>query len=378
MIEIRQVKTKKDWKNFASFPLTLYKGNPYYVPAIFSDEKNIANVKKNFSAIGCTVKAFLCYKDGVIAGRVAGIIVDESNKKWNEKAVRFSRFDFIDDKEVSSALIDAVKNFGREYGMTRIHGPWGFNDTDREGLLTFGFDEEGSYATNYNFPYYEEHLLSLGFKEESIWIEERIEFPKKNDPIHVKYNNIRKFVCEKFALRDVSNELSVKQIVKRYGDKFFDCYNEAYKHLDMYVKIDGDAKKVVLRQFATMINPKFFSLLVNKDDDVVAFAVVLPSIGRAFKKHDGKMTIPCLIDLLKILNKPDKLELTLVAVKPEYSKLGFNSACISKIMNSVIDNNIVEVVSDPTLETNTDVRAQWKHLKSEVIKKRKTFTKAID
>jgi ribosomal protein S18 acetylase RimI-like enzyme len=378
IIEIRQVKTKNDWKNFAKFPLILYKDNPYYVPAIFSDEKNIANTKKNFSAIGCTVRAFLCYKDGKIAGRIAGIIVEESNKKWNEKAIRFSRFDFIDDKEVSSALIDAVINFGIEYGMTRIHGPWGFNDTDREGLLTFGFEEEGSYATNYNYPYYEEHLTSLGFKDESAWIEERIEFPKKDDPVHVRYNRIKDYVMKKFELKDVSEELSVKQIVKIYGEKFFDCYNEAYKHLDMYVKLDGKAKQVVLRQFAMMVNPKFFSLLVNKKDEVVAFVVVLPSIGKAFKKHDGKMTLPCIIDLLKILKNPKKLELTLVAVRPEFSKLGFNSACITKVMNNVIKYNIPEVVSDPTLESNIDVRAQWKHLKSEVIKRRKTFTKNID
>ncbi len=375
MIEIKEVKTKKDWKNFASFPLALYKNEKNYVPALFDDERNLANVKKNFSAVGCTVKAFLCYKDGSLAGRIAGIIVDESNKKWNEKAVRFSRFDFIEDISVASALLDAVKNFGKEQGMTRMHGPWGFNDTDREGLLTFGFDEEGSFATNYNFPYYAEFMEKLGYQTESVWIEERLDMPKsKDDPIYQKYDGLRNFIGQKFGLKELADKMSVKQIVKRYGDKFFDCYNQAYQNLDMYVKVEGDAKKVVLRQFATLVNPKFFSVIVDKNDDVVAFAVVLPSIGRAFKKHDGKLTIPCLIDLFKILKKPEKVELTLVAVTPEYKKIGINAMCIARILESVIDEKVSDVVSDPTLETNTAVRAQWKNIPSVTIKRRQTYT----
>ena len=153
MIEVIEVKTKKQWKEFATFPIKLYKDSKYYVPAFVTDDMYMANEKKNFSAKNCIVKAFLAYKDGILAGRIAGIIVNESNEKFNQKNVRFSRFDFIDDKNVAEALIKAVESFGKEYGMEVIHGPWGFNDADREGMLTFGFDKKATYATNYNFDY---------------------------------------------------------------------------------------------------------------------------------------------------------------------------------------------------------------------------------
>lgn len=377
MIEVIEVKTKKQWKEFATFPIKLYKDSKYYVPAFVTDDMYMANEKKNFSAKNCIVKAFLAYKDGILAGRIAGIIVNESNEKFNQKNVRFSRFDFIDDKNVAEALIKAVESFGKEYGMEVIHGPWGFNDADREGMLTFGFDKKATYATNYNFDYYPEYIKSLGFDEESVWIEETIVCPKTDDPLYGKYTKLGSYVKEKYGLRELTDTLSVKQIVKKYGDGFFDCYNEAYKHLDMYIPIVGDAKKVVLKQFATVINPKYLSVLVNENDEVVAFGVILPEIGPVLKKHDGKLTLPAIFDLAKALNKPKNLELTLVGVRPEYAKLGFTAACIGKMMKEINENNIENIVSNPTLLTNTAVRAQWSKFDHKEIKRRKTYIRKI-
>ena len=170
MIKIVEVTTKKQWKLFAKFPLELYKDNSYYVPSFIGDDANMANPKKNLPAKNCTIKAFLAYKDDVLAGRIAGIIVHESNELYNQKRVRFSRFDFIEDINVAKALLEAVEKFGKENGMTEIHGPWGFNDTDREGMLTDGFDREGSYVTIYNHSYYPDFMDEIGYKGESFWV----------------------------------------------------------------------------------------------------------------------------------------------------------------------------------------------------------------
>lgn len=375
MVEVKEVTTRADWKRFAKFPVDLYKDVPQYVPVFLSDDVNMANPKKNFSAQNCDVKAFLAYKDGKLAGRIAGIIVRQSNQKFNEKAIRFSRFDFVEDIEVARALLDAVADFGRSLGMDRLHGPWGFNDTDREGMLTFGFDKMGSYATNYNYAYYPEFMQKLGYATESVWIEEKIVAPKPGSRKYERYMKLGKFVKQKYNLIDIAETMSVKQVVKRYGDKFFDCYNNAYKHLDMYVPIEGDAKKAVLKQFATIINPKFFSVLVDQNDQVVAFCVLLPAIGPAIKKHGGKGNIFALLDVLKLINNPDTLELTLGAASPEYAKRGYAGACIAKLLRDTTEAGIVNFVSDPTLESNTAIRALWSQVEStEVIKNRQTYT----
>ena len=377
MIEILEVKTKKQWKEFALFPINLYKDCPYYVPAFISDDASLANEKKNPPAINCIVKAFLAYKNGKIVGRIAGIIVNESNNRFNQKRVRISRFDFIDDYEVSQALINAVENFAKEYGMNQIHGPWGFNDTDREGMLTSGFDTMGSYATNYNFEYYNDHMRKMGFEKESGWIESKISFPKLNDRQYERFCKLGEYTKKKYKLREVCDEMPLKKIVKLYGDKFFDCYNKAYADLDMFIEIKDEVKKTVLKQFATMINIDYFSVVVDKNDEVVAFCVILPSFGKLVKKHGGKMSLPFIFELLKYLKNPDVLELTLIAVSPEFKKKGYTAVCIERMVKNIAKNNIDTVVSCPTLEDNFEVRAQWNALENEIIKTRQTYIKNI-
>ena len=374
MITVKEVLTKKEWKDFATFPVKLYKDNPYYVPSFIDDEMNITNLKKNPPAENCLVKAFLAYKDGILAGRIAGIVVTKSNELFNEKAIRFSRFDFIEDIEVAKALLDAVKNYGKSLGMTRMHGPWGFNDTDREGMLIQGFDQNGSYATYYNYPYYPEFMKALNYKDESIWVEEKLNPPKKGSEYYEKLIKLGNYVKKKYQLTDITEIYPVKKYVKLYGDKFFDCFNEAYKILDMFVEISGEAKQRVLDQFASIINPRYVSILVNKEDKVVAFTIVLPAIGDAIKKHGGKGNIFALLDVLKLIKKPKAVELTLTAVHPDYKNFGLTSACMSKIIQNLDKDGIEYLYADPTLETNTAVRAQYDGLGSEIIKRRQTFT----
>ncbi|MBQ3221889.1 MAG: GNAT family N-acetyltransferase [Clostridia bacterium] len=378
MITVTEVRTKKQWKDFAVFPIRLYKDCPYYVPAFIADDKNISNPKKNPPAKNCDIKAFLAYKDGVLAGRIACIVAHESNELFNQKRIRFTRFDAIDDISVTTALIQAVEAYAKTQGLTEIHGPWGFNDTDREGMLTDGYDEMGSYATNYNFPYYNEHMEKLGFVKESGWVESEIHFPTEGEPLFERYYKLGEYTKRRYRLRELCETLSVKEIIKLYGDKFFDCYNAAYKDLDMFVEIKDEAKQAVLDQFAVMVNKEFLSVLVNEEDEIAAFFVVLPSFGKIVKKHGGKMTLPFIFDLLRYMKKPDTVELTLIAVQPEYRKKGYSAGCIARLLKSFSTNGVKRVISCPTLESNTAVRAQWNAMDSKIIKTRQTYIKNID
>lgn len=374
MIVIKEAKTKKEMRVFADFPFQLYKHCPQYVPSFRSDEENIADPKKNPNLEDCEIRCFLAYKDGKLVGRVAGIIQKKYNKAAGRKCIRFSRFDCIDDAEVAAALIGAVEAFGREQGMDTIHGPWGFNDQDREGLLTYGFDRRATYCTNYNYPYYEKLIKDLGFADESEWLEYDFEIPDKVDE---RIARIADRLKDKFKVREVADDGPMRKLIKIYGRRAIALVNEAYASLDCYVAVEGKAVDGILDQFATVINSRYFSLLVNDKDEVVGMAVMLPSLCEAIKKSDGRLFPFGFVRVLKAIKHPKELEMALIAVRPDYQKTGINSLMISRIMKNLIDDKIEKVESNPELVSNTAVQSQWSSMEKRVIKRRKCFTKSI-
>ena len=370
MVEIREVKTRKQLKEFATFPLKLYKNCPYYVPSLRSDEMSIMDAKKNHNLKYCDVKCFLAYKDGKLVGRIAGIIHREVNRIWNKKSVRFSRFEAINDLEVFKALLSAVKDFGKQEGMSVMQGPWGFNDTDREGMLTEGFDRVSTYATNYYYPYFSENMRKLGYEDDSKWIEMQFTIPKIP---YEKPMRLAEKLKERYKVKDVTEEMSLKKVVKTYGDEFFETFNQAYKDIDGFVPIAGEEKENVLKQFATVINPRYFSLLIDEKGHCAGFAVVLPSLCKALKKHGGKLFPIGFIDILRSIKHPKELEMALIGVRDDYKNSGINGIMITKIMLNVMKDGITHIESNPMLESNYNIRQNWKFAECEVIKKRQTY-----
>ncbi len=374
MIEIVEVKTKKQIKLFATYPLKLYKDCPYYVPVLRADEIDAFNEKKNFNLKDNIVKAFLCYKDGELVGRVAGLINKIDNKLTGKKFIRFSRFECIDDLEVFKALLGAVEKFGKDNGMEIIHGPWGFTDQDREGMLTYGFDKRSTYATNYYYPYFCENMVKLGFEDESKWIEKSFTIP--SEP-YEKVTRVAEKLKAKLKVREIADTMSVKEILANYGDKFFETLNEAYGKLDGYVPLEGKARDTLLNQFATIVNTRYISFLIDENEEVAALGVVLPSICNALIKHKGRLFPTGFISVLNSIRKPNELEMALIAVKDKYLNTGINSIVITRIMNNVIEDGIEHIESNPMLETNLNIQAQWKFADSEIVKKRQTYKKKI-
>ena len=374
MVEIKEVKTKKDLKKFAKYPVKLYKDCPYYVPSIRSDELNTFNPKKNFNLRGNECKGFLCYKDGKLVGRIAGLINRKDNELTGKKYIRFSRLDCIDDDEVFNALIGSVEKFGKGYGMDTIHGPWGFNDTDREGMLTYGFDKRSTYATNYYYPYFAEHMNKMGFNDESKWIEKRFTIPKTP---YERIVAISERLKKKLKVVEILDQMPIKKVVKKYGKEFFETMNDAYSELDGYVPIEGEAQKNVLKQFATIINPRYSSILIDENGKVAAFGIVLPSIADALIKSRGRLFPTGFIGVLKSIKRPKELEMALIGVKSEYKNTGINSIIISRIMKNVIDDDIEGIESNVMLEHNYNIQNQWKFADSEIIKRRQTYVKEI-
>ena len=371
MIEIVEAITKKQMKAFATFPVKLYRKCKYYVPSIVEDEMVIQDGNKNLAKGTSDCKCFLAYKDHKLVGRICGIINHDSNKKFNEKCVRFNRIDFIDDIEVAKALINAVMEYGKENRLDTIHGPWGFNDTDREGMLTEGFDKISNYATNYSFPYYIKIMEDLGFKKESEWVEFQFDINHTDPRFHE--------VAEQLRLqgyRDLTETMPVKKIIKEYGTNFFECYNRSYAALDNFVPIEGESIKSTLKQFGTILNRNYFSVIVDREDRVVAFGVGLPYIGKVLRNAKGRM-LRAAIPLLLTIKKPKAVELALIGVDPIYRMYGIHALVVDRFINSFKKHHITEILMDPVLTTNSKMLQTWKGMEKTIRQRRQTFKRAI-
>ena len=374
MVNVVEVRTRRQRKAFAQFSEKFYRGCPYYVPSLYADEINIMNPKKNPSLSDCEVRCYLAEKDGKYVGRIAAILQRKHNAIAGKNYIRFSRFDCIDDPAVAAALLGAVEKFGKERGMQYIHGPWGFNDMDREGLLTYGFDRRATYATNYNYPYYEKLVLDLGFAVESEWVEYGFGMPEKLDP---RIARVAEYTQRKLGLTEIAGTNSMKKLIRDYGRRALAMVNEAYAPLDCYVPVEGAQMDDVLDQFATIVNPRYFSLLTDKNGEVVALGVVIPSICDVLIKSRGHMTPAAIMGILRAIAHPAELEMALVAVRPDYQKKGVNSVMMARITRNIIEDGIRRIESNPELVDNLAVQAQWSVMDREIIKRRKCFIKEI-
>ncbi len=372
MVEIIEVKTKKDIKEFINFPLNLYKNNPYFVPPLYDDEKSIFT-DKNVYFKTCVSKFFLAKKDGKVVGRIQGIIQKQYNEIHNEKRLRFTRFDAIDDQEVATALFTALENFGKESGMDTFCGPLGYSDLEREGLLIEGFNELSTFEEQYNYEYYARLIENCGFKKEVDWLEFKLKLKQEKD-LAIKKIAERSLRINK--LHEVKG-LTKTQLINRYGDGIFACLDECYKHLYGTVPFTEEMKKQILSQFKLMINRKYVMVIVDESDKVVAFGLCLPSIGKALQKSGGRLTISALIRLLKSINKPEILDLALIGVLPEYQAKGVNALALNYLMEMMENSNVSHCETNLCLETNDKVQAQWKRFDAVQHKRRRSYVKRI-
>ena len=377
MLVVKEVRNWIDRHRFIEFPNKLYKDNPYYVPYLSIDERTLLNSKKNPSFEHSEAKFFLAYKKGKIVGRIGAIISHLYNEKTNEKRIRFTRFDCVNDIEVAKALINKVEEYGKEKGLEIIHGPVGFNDLDKEGLLTEGFDEMSTLATLYNYPYYKDLLEKLGFVKEAEWIEYIIYPPKSyEDPLYTKVVDLSSLVGRRYKIRLVE-ETNKRKFLKRYADGILNCIDEAYSELYSVVPLTDKVKGEIIKQFKLVLNPKYIATVVNEDDKVVGFGLCLPNIAKALNKSKGHLFPFGLFRVLRSLRKPRILDLVLIGVVPEYQNCGVNGLIMKKLMKTIIDEKIEYTTVAPQLEDNLSTLNQWKNFEKRLYRKRRCFVKKI-
>ena len=374
-VSIKTVDSKALLKAFIKFPLELYKNCPYYVPNIYGDEWATLDSTRNPMGKYSKTRLFLAYKDGKVAGRVIAIINEIANRDWNHSEVRFGWIDFIDDREVSRALIEAVIAFGKENGMNTISGPLGFTDFDNEGCVVEGFDDISSFALKFNYPYYKEHFEALGFQKANDWLELRIFVP---DEVPDKVVRASRMLQERYGLH--IRKITRREVHKeKYGQKVFDLINRTYSSLYDFTVLPPEVIDSYVNTYLGLLDPKFITLVEDAQGKLVAVALTMPSIAHAVQKSRGYMFPFGWWRLLRSMyfKYEDALELLMIAVDPEYRNKGVHALLFNEIIPNLQKGGFKYGESNAEMEDNASVQNIWNAYEKEFKRRRRVYTKEI-
>ena len=374
MIKIEEVKTKKQLKAFVDFPTKLYENCPQYVHPLRMDEISSFNPEKNVNFEDCEAACFLAYENDRVVGRIAAIIQKAYNKKVGEKRVRFSRFDSVNNQKVADALFEAAETWAKTKGMNIVHGPLGFNDLDREGLLIDGFDEVATFEEQYNYPYYQTLIENCGYVKEKDWLEYKIFVPKEPNE---RINRMSEAVLKRYNLKiaDTSNK---NKFIDHYKAQIFEVLDEAYCSLHGVVPFNDKMREQIISQFKMFINKDFIIVLVDETDRVVAFGFAIPSLSDAISKSKGRITPAALCRVLKAVKHPKIVDFALVGVRDEYQSRGLTAVIMKHIVDIMTKYKIEYAETNLNLEDNIKIQQTWKNFDHQQHKRRRCFIKHLD
>ncbi|MBO2517027.1 MAG: hypothetical protein CW338_07110 [Clostridiales bacterium] len=372
MLEIREVKTGKEQKEFLNFPLELYKDNPCFVPPLYMDEKKIFN--KDYVYLDtCEAVYFNAYRDGKQVGRISGILQKASNAIRDEKRVRFTRFDAVDDQEVADGLFAAVEKWALEKGMDTVCGPLGFSDLEREGLLIDGFDQLSTFEEQYNASYYQRLIENCGYAKEVDWLESRIMLPDHDDGTLEK---MTEFIMKRYDLH-FGPAKNTKDFLNRYADQFFELLDSAYADIYGTVPFTDGMKKMMMDNFKLIIDIRHVAVILDREEKVVCLGICFPSIAKAVQKSRGHLTPAALLRLLRAIKHPMIIDLGLVAVRADYLNRGIATAISAELMKMLREDGVEYAETNLNLEDNSAILNMWKRFRTEQHKRRRSFVKKL-
>jgi len=371
-VTLREVTHRRDLNTFLRFPYSLYHDNPYWVPALFFDELNTLRKDVNPAFEHCEAKYWLAYRDGKIVGRVAAILNRKHMEKWGQRYMRFGWLDFIDDPDVPAALLEAVEAWARQAGCDAVHGPLGFTDLDREGMLVEGFDELATLSTYYNHPHYPAHLQALGYSKDTDWVEYELIVPPEPEPTIARIADLA-LRRNRLHLLEARN----KKDLLVYAEELFDLLDDTYAHLYGTVPLTRRQVEAYIKQYFGFVEPDFVPIVLDEQGRMIAFGITMPSLSRALQKSGGRLFPFGFVHLLRALKKNDRFDLYLVAVRREYQSKGVNAILMDRMNQVFARRGVKSVESNPELETNANVQGQWKYYQKRQHKRRRVFIKSL-
>ncbi len=372
MIQIKEVKTKKEQKQFIEFPLNLYKDNDCFVPPLYGDEKSMFKPDFVYNET-CDIVNYLALDGDKVVGRIQGIIQKDANRKNNEKRVRFTRFDALDRQEIADALFKAVEDWAITKGMDTAVGPLGFSDLEREGLLIEGFDQLSTFEEQYNAPYYQKLIENCGYEKEVDWTESKLYLPDEGAENLLKMTD---YVMKRYNLH-FGEAKNVNEFIRKYADEFFALLDKAYENLYGTVPFTQGMKDQLITSFKLIVDLKHVAVILDENDRVVCMGICFPSIARAVQKSGGRLTPAALVRLLKAIKRPDVIDLGLIAVEPEYMNRGVATVISAELIKMLRRDNIDHAETNLNLENNFAIQNQWKRFKEVKHKRRRAFVKKI-
>jgi len=367
---IKEVISRKDLRTFIRFPHTLNQGNPYWVPGLDFDEMNTLRKDKNPAFEHCQACYWLALSEGEIVGRVAAIDNRLHSETWGQPYLRFGWIDFVDHPAVSDALFGAVEAWAESLGKTAVHGPLGFTDLDREGMLVEGFNELATLATSHDQSYYAEHLTRLGYEKDADWLENEVTVTEELDE---RISRVAAISRKRYKL-SLLKAKNKKELLP-YAPELFEIINETYSHLYGVIHLTEDQVKAYVEQYFGFVFPDFVPVVLDENGRMVAFTISMPSLSKALQKGRGKLFPIGWLYLLKALNKPDRVDMYLGAVRREYQGKGVNAIMMETLYRAFQRHGINKIHGNPQMESNFQVREQWKYFESRQHKRRRVFIK---
>jgi hypothetical protein len=368
MITIQEAKTKKELTDYIKFPFSLYKNNKYWVPPIIADELETFDKTKNPAFENAEAYFYIAYKNNEIVGRIAAIINWSEVNDQQKKKVRFGWFDVIDDIEVTKVLLEKVYELGRKNNLEHVEGPMGFSNLDKVGVLTEGFDEIGTMITWYNHPYYASHFEQLGYKKEKEYLESKFPFENVKPEFFEKANDL---VKRRYQLSPL-NFKTTKEVMP-HVDKMFDLFNASYASLSSFVAISDIQKEYFKKKYISFINPEFIKFVEDKDHNIVAFSIVMPSFSEALQKSKGKLFPFGFLHLLKAKNQSKDMIFYLIGVHPDYQNKAVTAIIFNEYYLTFKEKGVINCFRTPELADNVAIHNLWKHFFPVVHKRRCTF-----
>ena len=372
MIRIEEATTKKQLRDFVKFPFGLYKGSPYWVPPIIKEELATFNKDVNPAFIDADVKFFLAYKNNVLAGRVAAIInwIEVDHQKIRK--MRFGWFDFIDDLDVSRALLEKVAALGNEHHLEFMEGPVGFSNLDKVGVLVEGFEEVGTMITWYNHAYYQRHFEAFGMHTEKEYVENKFPFSNAKPEFFVKANELikRRYKVKSLAFTKTKD-------IMPWADRMFDLFNLTYANLSSFVPMTDIQKEYFKKKYISFINPEYIKFVLDADDNLIAFAIVMPSFSKALQKANGKLWPFGFMHLLNAKKNSKDVIFYLIGVHPDYQNKGVTAVIFSEYHRTFTDKKIETCIRTPELADNIAIRQIWKNFGPVIFKRRRTYKKLL-
>lgn len=372
MITIVEANSKQLLKDFVKFPFELYKNHPFWVPPLIADEMETFDKDKNPAFKSAEACFYLAYKNNKIVGRIAAIINWNEVKEQQKSKVRFGWWETIDDVEVTKALLEKVYELGRKNNLEHVEGPMGFSNLDKVGVMTEGFEEMGSMITWYNYPYYASHLEKLGYVKEKEYLENKFPFENVKPEFFFKAQELIK---KRYQLRPL-NFTKTKDIMP-FVDQMFDLFNKSYASLSSFVAITDIQKEYFKKKYISFINPEYIKFVLDKDDQIVAFSIVMPSFSEALRKANGKLFPFGFYHLLQARKNSKDVLFYLIGVDPEYQSKGVTAIIFNEYYNTFTEKGIKNCIRTPELADNHAIHNIWKHFNPEIFRRRCTFKKNL-